>query len=124
VALDGCVPAEGAGMLIPVADIVAQLRSVKRFPDQQIVVSAITGPPTPYTVTWRNSPTTDLGPWPVMQHSCMASDGNFADPAVRITEFVHAFGANGTLLPVCGDDYGPVLDRIAALLNQTITPTP
>jgi len=125
VTLDGCVPAEGAGMLVPVVDFVAQLRSVKRFPDQQIVVSAITGPTTPYTVMWRNSPVTAMGPWPVMSHSCIsAADGTFADPAVRITEFVRAFGANGTLLSICDTNYGPVLDRIASLLSPSAMPTP
>ncbi len=124
VTLDGCVPAESAGMLIPVAELVAQIRSVKAFPDQQIVVSAITGPPTPYAVHWFGPPMTDTGPWPAMRHACTTDDGSFADPAVRITEFVRAFGANGTLLSICDTNYGPALDRIAALLSPPTMPTP
>ena len=53
VTLDGCVPAEGNGLLTPVASFVAQLRSLKPFPDQQIVVAAIAGPPVPYGVKWQ-----------------------------------------------------------------------
>ncbi len=58
VTLDGCVPAESDGLLIPVASFVAQLRSLKPFPDQQIVVTAIAGPPVPYGVKWRAPRTT------------------------------------------------------------------
>ena len=64
VTLDGCVSAEGAGMLTPVADVASALRSVKPFPDQQIVVTAITGPPTPYTVAGRIRPSPIRGRGP------------------------------------------------------------
>ena len=40
-------------MLTPVATLVAQLRALKPDPDGQIMVSAIAGPTTPYTVHWR-----------------------------------------------------------------------
>ncbi len=118
VTLDGCVSAEGAGMLIPVANVVAQLRSLKRFPDEQIAVAAITGPDAPYTVKWRIPPTTDTGPWPEIAHSCVASDASVADPAVRIAQFARAFGANGLLLSACADNYAPSLQRLAELLNH------
>jgi hypothetical protein len=121
VTLDGCVSAESAGMLIPVADVATAIRSVKPFPDQQIVVTAIAGLPTPYTVKWHSAPLSDTGLWPVMSHSCTGSDGTFADPAVRINQWVQAFGDNGVLLPICNNNYGPALDRLAALLNQGTT---
>ena len=38
-----------------------------------------------------------------MAHSCTGSDASFADPAVRIMDWVSAFGANGLFLPVCAD---------------------
>jgi hypothetical protein len=120
VPLDGCVSAEGAGMLTPVATIVSQLRALKPFPDQQIVVSAIAGPPTPYTVGWKNPSTSDTGPWPVIQHSCIATDGSLADPAVRIAQWVTSFGPNGLFMTVCSDNFGPSLDRMAMLLNQVM----
>jgi hypothetical protein len=122
VTLDGCGSAEGAGMLTPVATIVSQLRALKPFPDQQIVVAAISGPTTPYQVAWKNPSTSDTGPWPVIQPSCVASDGSFADPAVRLAQWVSAFGPNGLFLPVCTDNLGPSLDRMAMLLNQAMSP--
>jgi len=119
--LDGCVSAEGAGMLIPVADVAAALRSLKPFTDQQIVVAAIGGPPTPYTINWHNPYLTDAGPWPEMTQSCSRSDASWADPAVRITQWVQSFGENGYFVSICNDDYGPALDRIATLLTPTST---
>ena len=84
-------------------------------------LDAIAGPPTPYTVGWRNTPgVTDTGPWPNVEHSCVASDGSFANPAVRIAQWVKAFGDNGLLLPVCSDNFGPSLDRMASLLNAAM----
>ena len=83
-------------MLTPVATIVSQLRALKPFPDQQIVVTAIAGPTTPYTVTWRNPTLTDTGPWPASTHSCTATDGHVADPGdPRSRDFVQRFGDNG-----------------------------
>jgi hypothetical protein len=122
VTLDGCVSAEDAGMLTPVATIVSQLRALKPFPDQQIVVTAIAGPPMPYQVIWRNPVLSDTGPWPGIQHSCTAPDGSIADPAVRLAQWVSAFGPNGLFLPVCTDNLGPSLDRMAMLLNQATSP--
>jgi hypothetical protein len=118
VTLDGCVSAEGAGMLTPVATIVSQLRALKPFPDQQIVITAIAGPTTPYQVTWRNPLLTDTGPWPGIEHSCAATDGHVADPAIRIADFVHRFGDNGLVLSVCSDNWGSALDRTASLLPR------
>jgi hypothetical protein len=69
VTLDGCVPAED-GVLIPVAEVTQQIRSLKAFPDQQIVVTAITGPTSPYTVKWHLPSSPDTGPWPIIAHSC------------------------------------------------------
>ncbi|HEY7371898.1 MAG TPA: hypothetical protein VIF57_06940 [Polyangia bacterium] len=118
VTLTGCTSAEQAGMLTPVADITRQLRALKRFPDQQIVVAAVAGPLTPYTVKWHQPQTADTGPWPEMTHSCTASDLSWADPAVRVSQWVSGFGANGLFLSACDESFGPALDRLAQLLSQ------
>jgi hypothetical protein len=117
VTLDGCVSAEGDGMLIPVATLAAQLRSLKAFPDEQIVIAAIAGPAQPYTVKWRNPATTDTGPWPVMSHACTTAT-TFADPAVRIAQLAQSFGANGIVLSACADNFTPGFDRIGQLLSR------
>jgi hypothetical protein len=118
VTLEGCASAEDAGMLTPVWKIVEQLRSLKRFPDQQIAVATIAGPPTPYTVKWERPSSPDTGPWPYMAHSCTASDASWADPAVRLTQWAAAFGNNGISTSVCNTDYAPTFQRLAEILPQ------
>jgi len=120
VTLDGCVSAEGAGMLTPLATLRAQIRSLKPFPDQQILVAAIAAPSAPYTIEWRNPSIADTGPWPVIDHSCTGSDGSFAAPAVRINEFAAGFGANGQTSTVCVDTFGPILSSLAVQLAAHI----
>jgi hypothetical protein len=117
VTMDGCASAEDAGMLTPVGRIVEQLRALKRFPDQQIVVAAIAGPTTPYTISWTNGAN---GPRPRIASSCTGGDGSAAVPAVRIEQWVRSFGPNGLMLPVCIDNYGPSLDRLGALMNGAL----
>ena len=55
--------------------------------------------------------------WPVMTHSCTASDGAIADPAVRIAAWARSFGANGLFVPICSDSFAPSFDRIGQLLS-------
>jgi hypothetical protein len=118
VLLQNCVSAEAAGMLTPVATVVAQLRALKAYPDAQIVVTAIAGPTAPYQVGWRNYPgVTDTGPWPVSQLSCTGTDGTLANPGVRIAQFAESFRQNGMVQSACDTNYGPSLDRIAQLLS-------
>jgi hypothetical protein len=116
VTLDGCVSAEGAGMLTPLATLRAQIRSLKLFPDQQILVAAIAAPSAPYTVEWRNPSVSDTGPWPVIDVSCTAPDGSLGTPAVRINEFARGFGANGQTSSLCVDNFAPILSNLAAQL--------
>ena len=56
VTLTDCIPAEGAGKLIPVAEVEAAIKALKREPSRQIVVAAITGvypaPSAAYVVEW------------------------------------------------------------------------
>jgi hypothetical protein len=124
VTLAGCVPAEASGMLTPVATFVSQLRAVKPFPDQQIVVSAISGPATPYAVHWKAPSLADTGPWPEITHACVAADLSFADPAVRITAFVNAFGANGMAFGICDQSFAPALQRIAERIGEVTSQAP
>jgi hypothetical protein len=123
VTLDGCVSAETAGMLTPVATLVSQIRALKQYPDVQIQVAAITGPSTPYTVTWKNPSISDTGPWPVIAHADMGIDGSVADPAVRINQWAAAFGTNGEWYSVVATDYGPTLSSIAARLASVLSVT-
>jgi hypothetical protein len=118
VSLAGCVSAEHDGMLIPVVTIKDQLRSLKPYPDQQIIAGAITGPASPYFVHWS---TTRVGAlMPAVSPACIASDASSAAPAVRIIQWVGSFGDNGVSMSACGDNFGPAFDRVAHLLDMAV----
>jgi MYXO-CTERM domain-containing protein len=126
VTLDNCTSSECDGSLIPVAEFVARLKALKTAPNSEIVVGAITGPTTPYTVTWKAPSTADTScnaascPWPQIAHSCVATDGSFADPAVRITDWVKAFGANGIASSICDASFAPALQLIAGRIGTLL----
>jgi hypothetical protein len=124
VPLAGCVSAEGEGLLTPVATFREQLRALKPFPDQQVLVAAIAGPSAPYTVGWKAPSVSDSGPWPVIGHSCTASDGSFADPAVRLNELAASFGANGQTLSLCAESFAPLLSTLATRLAEHVPDLP
>jgi hypothetical protein len=115
--------------LIPVGTFVSDIKGLKADPDSQILVAAITGPATPYVVQWEpgtGSTAASSELWPAVVHSCGTENpdgsGIFADPAVRITQFVHAFGSNGILESICENSYGPAMMTIANDLNALIKP--
>ena len=121
-----CVPAEGAGLLIPVATLLSQIKGLK-FDPSQILVSVIGGPPDPYGVTLVNAQTgttdaTNGVMWPNVNHSCVQNTGEYGDPAVRLAAFVQGFGGNGTFLPICADSFAPALTGIGASLAQAVGP--
>ena len=115
VTLDGCASAEGQGMLIPVATVAEQLRSLKRAPRQQILIAAITGPATPYSVHWVDRLGDNLGPRPHITASCTAADAASAAPAVRINQLLRHFSSTSFTIPACVDDYAPTLDALVVV---------
>ncbi len=123
-ALSNCVsndtPSSG---LIPVAKLVADIQALKADPNHQILVAAIAGPATPYTVQWGpGSGPASQELWPEIEHSCVNpnGDGSFGDPSVRIAQFVQAFGDNGLLASICDDDYAGSMISIAARISRMI----
>ncbi|HEY6475861.1 MAG TPA: hypothetical protein VI456_04715 [Polyangia bacterium] len=129
--LANCTSNDTTGLLTPVAKFVSDIRALKPDPDNQIVVSAIIAPPTPYTVSWippLGGQETQPGElWPQMEHSCGAPgsvnpeatstsiDGSFGDPGVRIAQFVNAF-PRGSLTSICDPTYGSAFMGIATAL--------
>jgi hypothetical protein len=127
----------GTSALTPVSKFVSDIKSLKPDPDNQIVVAAIAGPAGPYTVAWvpqNGGQSTNPGElWPQVMHSCgMAgaddvnpaatqnpTDGSFADPGVRITQFVNAF-PNNALGSICDVSYAPTLSAVATKIGQLI----
>jgi hypothetical protein len=117
VAYSDCASNDTDGYLLSVQDTVNRIRALKAD-DGQVMVAAITGPRAPYVVNWRAPSVADTScgaascPWPMVAHSCTATDGSFADPAVRIGEMVDQFGANGRMLSICDGEFGRVLEDI------------
>ncbi|HEY7373904.1 MAG TPA: vWA domain-containing protein [Polyangia bacterium] len=119
VMLQNCTSSDCDGSLVPVGEFAARIKALKAAPASEIVVAAITGPATPYTVHWKAPSIADTScgqascPWPEITHSCVATDSSFADPAVRVTEAVNAFGVNGFVSSICDANFGTTLQQIA-----------
>jgi hypothetical protein len=114
-----CVSTED-GRELRVRDVVAALKSLKGDPGK-ILVAAIAGPPAPYIVNVGPPEVkTDPNMWPYVEHSCTAMDGTYADPAIRISQWVDAFGGNGVFEDMCAPSFAPALQRIAEEIGKRI----
>jgi len=126
VSLQNCTSSECDGQLTPVGEFVARIKALKANPATEILMAAITGPATPYTVTWKSPSVMDTScgaascPWPQVAHSCTATDGRFADPSVRIAQAVNAFGTNGFLSSICDANFGPALQSVANQIGSLL----
>jgi hypothetical protein len=119
--LENCTSAED-GRLLRVKDVVAAMKGLKADPNK-VLVAAIAGPPTPYVVDTYNDSTTSGETWPEVRHSCQQNkvgDMTYGDPAVRIKQWVDAFGANGVFETICKDDFRDSLQVIANKIGQKI----
>ena len=81
------------------------------------MVAAITGAPSPYVVGWKAPSTADTScgaascPWPVIQHTCTATDGSFADPPCASTSSCASSAPTARTLSICDDDFSPALSQ-------------
>jgi hypothetical protein len=112
------------GRLIPVKTFTQDILNLKKENPERIIVSAITGMPNnaagaKYAFT--NSMVNGSNVLDIEPICTTAKDGTAA-PSIRLTEFVKAFGANGTLDSICNDDFSPALKRIAELIAARIDP--
>jgi len=151
VTLDGCVSAENKGKtdltlrdpngnadptmghLWPtVSDLTSFILTLKDNPDD-ILVAAIAGPTTDngghslYRVISQANPSANDEGDPVVDHSCTqpTSDGTmpeYADPAVRIKQWVDGFGANGVFYPICANDFRSAMAGIAQQILPHVEP--
>jgi hypothetical protein len=125
--LQGCVSNElqtptktaPSGLLTKVGDEVAFLKGLKSDPSR-IVVAAITGLPTDYSVKMVTDTIPELHPNIVP--SCTSTSGDTADPAVRLQQWVNGFGDHGLATSICDDTLNSALDRIAKLIIVNLGP--
>jgi hypothetical protein len=119
--LQGCVSNDtGSGKLTKLTDEISFLKGLKADPNQ-IFVAAITGPATPYSVEMiMQGNDTELHP--NVDHSCMQGTGEYADPSVRIQQWVQAFGNHGLLETICAPSFANSLMQIATELSKLLGP--
>jgi hypothetical protein len=136
VKLQNCTSAEDKGplagdaQLISVKAFAEVIKALKPDPANQILVAAIAGlypddsNNNAYSVTWKKSVSGDTnGPWPEMVHSCIsAGDMSFADPGIRIGEWVKEFGRNGVAQSICDREFAPAMQRIAEEIGRVLGP--
>ena len=136
VKLQNCTSAENTGplkddaQLITVKAFADVIKALKPDPANQILVAAIAGlyepdtNPNAYAVTWKKSVSGDTsGPWPEMVHSCVsAGDQSFADPGIRIGEWVKEFGRNGVIQSICDASFEKSMQRIADEIGRVLGP--
>jgi hypothetical protein len=122
-ALENCT-ANPNGLLIPIQTIRNDLLALKPNHPERIIVSAITGKPKPGTTPmYQFAKTADSSTLPgVLDVAPICSSGadGTAAPALRITEFVKSFGANGTIESICEGNFVPAFGRLGALLSERL----
>jgi hypothetical protein len=111
--------------LTNISTFISGIKALKADPDNDIVVAAIMGAATPYTVEWVPGSGVSNELWPQVQHACgpassdtnpagqISTDETFGDPTVRLTQWVKAFGDNGITASICDADYAPAFQQIA-----------
>jgi hypothetical protein len=99
------------------------VHSFKRNADD-ILVAAIAGPVTPYKVVPQVNAAAMGETDPAIAHSCVqptAADPEYADPAVRIKQWVDTFGSNGIFYPICSDNLNKAMVGIADKIHQKLS---
>lgn len=111
-----------------VVDFTAYVKQFKANPGD-ILVAAIAGPVADangdslYRVHGEMSQSGGAEVDPFVDHSCVqptsdATMPEYADPAVRINEWVH--NMNGVFYPICANDFSAAMMGIAAAINKKI----
>jgi hypothetical protein len=120
------------GHLFPtVKDFTSYILQYKANPDD-ILVAAIAGPVDDgkgnslYRVHGEMNPSANNEVDPFVDHSCVqqvanGADPEYADPAVRIKQWVDSFGAtNGVFYPICANNFRDAMNGIAMAINKKL----
>jgi hypothetical protein len=108
-----------------VSDFSAYIKSLKPDHPDDILVAAIAGPSMPYRVTSAQNPFHEEEMIPSVEHSCTfpsedPAKPEFADPAVRINQWVLTFGENGIRFPICEKTLKGAMKGIADKIHAKI----
>jgi hypothetical protein len=114
--LQGCVSNDTpTGKLTILGDEIAFLKTLKDDPNQ-VFVTAITGLATPYSLA------PDAAGDQSVVHSCTQGTMEYADPAVRIQQWVQAFGNHGLSETICASSFAPAMQQTADELAKLLVP--
>jgi hypothetical protein len=115
------------GHLWPTVDLFTRFVKSLKDDENDILVAAITGPVESMGATYRVVPYQNANGEtdPNVDHSCVfpAPNGGppeYGDPAVRIAQWVSAFGTNGAIYPICADTFATAMNGIAEKLHQKL----
>ena len=118
--LTDCESNDSGGELTPISKLVADIKALKPDPDNQILVSAIAGPASPYAVQWAANAASAGAAWPAVAPSCGTENadgsGAFGEPAVRIAQFASSF-PDSVLASVCDPSYTTALETLSRRLE-------
>jgi len=115
-----CHSNETLGLLYPVGGFSTFFKSLKADPSM-VFVASIAAPVKPYTINYSASPYVTGDNVAAIAHSCMRTDLGFGDPAVRMTDFVGQFGANGVVSSICDDSFAPALAQLGTAIGRAFT---
>jgi hypothetical protein len=148
--LNNCVSEEGNGKTDPlvkdpngngdptnghlwpkVSDLTAFILSVKDNNPDNVLVAAIAGPvalddgTSLYRVFGQANPAAQGEIDPIVDHSCTQATSDstrpeYADPAVRVKQWVTSFGVNGIFYPICANDFSTAMMGIANRIHQKL----
>ncbi|HEY4184871.1 MAG TPA: hypothetical protein VGP07_07355 [Polyangia bacterium] len=123
-------PDQTSGHLFPkVSDLHNLLLQLKPNNTDDILVAAIAGPVAAdngdslYRVFAQANPAAGGELDPVIDHSCSqmtSGDPEYADPAVRVKQWIDGFGANGIFYPICADTFSKAITGIADKIHEKL----
>jgi hypothetical protein len=123
--LGNCVSAEDRGRLIPVKAMADFVKTFKADPTK-IFVAAVSGPTDRVEAVNKPNIQTLSGAresQPAINHSCGMEGAVFADPGIRIEQFVNEFGMNnGIVRNICDANFAQAMTQIATALSRIIGP--
>ncbi len=100
--------------LIPIEFFIDYFRRVKSSPNR-VIAASVAAPPMPFSVFL------DGGTgFPTLQHSCLAQDGSYGDPAVRLSQVIDSFGARGTQTNICDASFAGAMQVIAQTIGRVL----
>jgi hypothetical protein len=116
---DGACQPNPSGGLTPVQTLVDQLVALK--PDRsRLLVAAIAGPPNPYGTHLEPVAKGSSVQSAFVNHSCLAADGSYGDPSIRLFSFINALG--GIFESICADSFRPPLEMIGNAIAGRLGP--